>query len=93
MFRDNFAMPVGAPYPENAKTFINWMMQPENVAAVTNGIAYANSIESSEFLEDRWNNAESLNMPPEFADRLVATDVCSPAAQELRDKIWIRLKG
>jgi spermidine/putrescine-binding protein len=23
MVRDNFAMPVGAPHPENAKTFIN----------------------------------------------------------------------
>lgn len=41
-------------------------MQPENAAAVTNGFAYANSIESSEFLEDRWNNAKSLNMPPEL---------------------------
>ncbi|THD80836.1 extracellular solute-binding protein [Aliigemmobacter aestuarii] len=93
MFQDNFAVPVGAPHPENAKTFINWMMAPENAAAVTNGIAYANAIESAEFLEDRWKNAESVNMPPEFADRLVPTDVCSPAAQELRDKIWTRLKG
>jgi ABC-type thiamine transport system substrate-binding protein len=57
MVRDNFAMPVGAPHPENAKTFINYMM------------------------------------PPEFADLLVSTDVCIPAAQELRDKIWTRLKG
>jgi spermidine/putrescine transport system substrate-binding protein len=32
-------------------------------------------------------------MPPEFAGRLVPTEVCSPAAQELRDKIWTRLKG
>lgn len=93
MFRDNFAMPTGAPHPENAKTFINWMMAPENAATVTNEIAYANSVESAEFLEDKWKTAESVNMPPEFADRLVPTDVCSPAAQELRDKIWTRLKG
>jgi spermidine/putrescine transport system substrate-binding protein len=93
MFRDNFAMPVGAPHPENAKIFIDWMMAPENAAAVTNGIAYANSIESAEFLDDKWKDAESVNMPPEFADRLVPTEVCSPAAQELRDKIWTRLKG
>lgn len=93
MFRDNFAMPVGAPHPENAKTFINWMMKPENAATVTNEIAYANSVESAEFLEDKWKNAESVNMPPEFASRLVPTDVCSPEAQALRDKIWTKLKG
>jgi hypothetical protein len=32
-------------------------------------------------------------MPPEFADLLGSPDVCIPAAQELRDKIWTRLKG
>ncbi len=93
MFRDNFAMPTGAPHPENAKIFINWMMAPENAAAVTNAIAYANSIESGEFLDDKWKSSEAVNMPAEYGDRLVPTEVCSPAAQELRDKIWTRLKG
>lgn len=93
MFRDNFAVPTGAPHPENAKTFINWMMAPENAAAVSNQIAYANAIKSDEFMDPKWMATEAINMPEEFADRLVPTQDCSPAARELQDKIWTRLKG
>lgn len=93
MFRDNFAVPVTAPHPENAKIFINWMMAPENAAAVSNAIAYANAIKSDEFLSDQWRGMEAINMPDAFSGRLVATQDCGPAARELQDRIWTRLKG
>lgn len=93
MFRDNFAVPANAPHPENAKIFINWMMAPENAAAVSNAIAYANAIKSDEFLNEQWRGMEAINMPAEYSDRLVATQDCGPKARELRDRIWTRLKG
>ncbi|MGE3877088.1 MAG: extracellular solute-binding protein [Parvibaculaceae bacterium] len=93
MFRDNFAVPAKAPHPENAKIFINWMMQPENAAAVSNAIAYANAIKSDEFMDKKWMSTEAINMPAEAAPRLVPTKQCGPAARELQDKIWTRLKG
>lgn len=93
MFRDNFAVPVSAPHPENAKIFINWMMNPENAAAVSNTIAYSNSTQSDQFLSEQWRKSEAINMPPEFKNRLVPIKDCSPAARELQDKIWTRLKG
>jgi spermidine/putrescine transport system substrate-binding protein len=93
MFRDNFAVPANAPHPENAKIFINWMMQPENAAAVSNAIAYANAIKSDEFMDKKWLSTEAINMPAEAASRLVPTKQCGPAARELQDKIWTRLKG
>lgn len=93
LWRDNFAVPASAPHPENAKIFINWMMAPENAAAVSNQIAYANAINSDEFMDPKWLATEAINMPAEFADRLVPTQDCSPAARELQDKIWTRLKG
>ncbi len=93
MFRDNFAIPASAPHPENAKIFINWMMAPENAAAVSNAIAYANAIKSDEFLSDQWRAMDAINMPDDYASRLVPTQDCSPAARELQDKIWTRLKG
>ena len=93
MFRDNFAVPANAPHPENARIFINWMMAPENAAAVSNAIAYANAIKSDEFLNEQWRGMEAINMPAEYSDRLVATQDCGPKARELRDRIWTRLKG
>ncbi|MGE4248358.1 MAG: extracellular solute-binding protein [Parvibaculaceae bacterium] len=93
MFRDNFAVPAKAPHPENAKIFINWMMSPENAAAVSNAIAYANAIKSDAFMDKKWMSTEAINMPAEAASRLVPTKQCGPAARELQDKIWTRLKG
>lgn len=93
MFRDNFAVPAGAPHPENAKIFINWMMAPENAAAVSNEIAYANAIKADEFLTDQWRAMEAINMPEAYAPRLVPVEDCGPAARDLRDRIWTRLKG
>lgn len=93
MFRDNFAVPASAPHPENAKIFINWMMAPENAAAVSNAIAYGNAIKSDQFLNDQWRSMDAINMPEEYSSRLVPTQDCGPAARELRDKIWTRLKG
>lgn len=93
MFRDNFAVPAKAPHPQNAKIFINWMMQPENAAAVSNAIAYANAIKSDEFMDKKWLSTEAINMPAEAASRLVPTKQCGAAARELQDKIWTRLKG
>lgn len=93
MFRDNFAVPTNAPHPENARLFINWMMAPENAAAVSNAIAYANAMKSDEFMDKKWMSTEAINMPQEYASRLVPTKDCGPRARELQDKIWTRLKG
>lgn len=93
MFRDNFAVPANAPHPQNAKIFINWMMAPENAAAVSNAIAYANAIKSDEFLDEKWRKMDAINMPAEYSSRLVPTKDCGPKARELRDRIWTRLKG
>jgi len=93
MFRDNFAVPKDAPHPENAKIFLNWMMAPENAAAVSNAIAYANAIESEQYLNADWKAMDAINMPAEYADRLRPEVECGVKARELRDKIWARLKG
>lgn len=93
MFQDNFAVPISAPHPGNAKIFINWMMKPENAAAVSNAIAYSNGIESDRLLEAKWQVMDAINMPEEFGARLRLEKECSNKARELQDRIWSRLKG
>lgn len=92
-FQDNFAVPKSAPHPENAKVFINWMMKPENAAAVTNAIAYSNGIETDKLLDAKWKVMDAINMPPEYAERLRLEKECSNKSRELQDRIWSKLKG
>lgn len=90
---DNFMVPKDAPNPENAKTFINWMLAPENAAAASNFTGYMNAIDGSgEHLDASLSEDPAVNMPPAYADRLRPSKSCSPKARELRDKVWTRLK-
>jgi spermidine/putrescine transport system substrate-binding protein len=90
---DNFVMPKGAPHPEAAKTFINWMMAPENIAIASNFTGYMSAIKGSEqFMDEALRKDPAVNMPPEYAERLRPAKECSAAARELRDKVWTRLK-
>lgn len=91
---DNFMVPVDAPNPENAKIFINWMMDPENIAIASNFTGYMNAIRgSSEFLDESLKNDPAVNMPEEYTDRLRPAQNCSAEAVELRDRVWTRLKS
>lgn len=55
---DTVAIPVDAPHPENAHIFLNFLMQPEIIAELTNKILFANANKASrsfvkpELLED-----------------------------------------
>lgn len=90
---DNLAVPKGAPNLENAKTFINWLMAPANVAEITNFTGYMNAIAGSEdYIDEGLRNDPAVNMPAEFAERLRPGKACSAAARELRNKIWTKLK-
>ncbi len=44
---DTMAIPKGAPHPDNAHVFINYMMRPDVVAAITNTTGYANAVPAS----------------------------------------------
>lgn len=90
---DNFVVPASAPNKENAKTFINWMMAPENAAIASNYTGYMNAIRGSgEFMDEALKSDPAVVMPEEYADRLRPNLDCSPAARELRNKVWTRLK-
>ncbi|MDF1667973.1 MAG: extracellular solute-binding protein [Roseovarius sp.] len=90
---DNLSIPSTAEHPENAKIFINFLMDPKNVAEITNFTGYMNAISGSdEFLKPEIAADPAVNMPAEFADRLRPGRECSPAARDLRNKIWTRLK-
>ncbi|MDF1715448.1 MAG: extracellular solute-binding protein [Antarcticimicrobium sp.] len=89
---DNVAVLRGAPNMENAKLFLNFMMEPENAALTSNFARYANGIKGSEeFMEPEMLSAPEIVMPADAP----APDFVPPCSQEVVDlynKIWTRLK-
>jgi len=91
---DAMAVPKGAPNLENAKAFINWMMEPENAAAASNYTGYSNAIKGSgEFLKDNLKADPAVNTPEEYGERLRAYEACSEKSRDLRERVWTKLKS
>jgi len=89
---ESFAVPASASNPEGAKTFINWIMAPENIARASNYTGYMNAVQGSEaFMDDTLRGDPAVNMPESYLDRLRPAKDCDPAALALRDKVWARL--
>ncbi len=89
---DNVAVLKGAPNMENAKLFLNFMMEPENAALTSNFARYANGIiGSDEFMDPEMLSAPEIVMPADAP----APDFVRPCSQEVVDlynKVWTRLK-
>ena len=87
---DNLAIPTGAQNYENAIKFIDFMMQPENIAIQSNFAGYSNGVAgSTEFMSDALKSAHELS-PPEGTP-LVFSQSCSEDAIALQNKVWTAL--
>jgi len=89
---DNVAVLKGSPNLENAKLFMNFMMDPENAAMTSNFARYANGVMGSEkYMEAAMKSAPEIIIPasapaPEFVPP------CDQDVVALYTKIWTNLK-
>ena len=86
-------IPEGAPHPQAAYQFINFMLRPDVIAGITNDIYYGNDNLASRPLV----NASILNDPtlyptPEIEARLFRSEEASAATERIRTRTWTRVK-
>jgi spermidine/putrescine transport system substrate-binding protein len=93
LWQDNFAIPKGAVNIDNAKIFINWMMDPKNIGEATNFVGYDNGITGSDKFMKPELSANPAVIIPE-ADKALATPTpgCSVEAIDLYDQVWTNFK-
>ena len=89
---DNVAVLADAPNMDNAKIFMNFMMDPENAAMTSNFARYANGIIGSDaHMDPAMLSAPEIVMPANAP----TPDFVKPCSQEvvgLYNKVWTRLK-
>ena len=91
-WEDNLAVSASALHPKNAKVFINWMLDPKNIAEASNYNGYANAIsDSAAYLNPELLDDPAVTPPAEYETRFRTVDICSHIAQQLSDKVWVRL--
>ena len=87
---DSIVVPAGATNVENAKIFMNFMLDPENAAIQSNFAHYANAIKGSEpYMNQDLGAAPEMNIPEGVP--VVFGEACSPDAQKLIDKVWTKV--
>ena len=93
LFFDMMAIPADAPNAKNAHLFINYMMRPDVIAAVTNKVKYANANKESRKLirPEIANNPSSYPTSAEMAT-MVAPKALSNDVRRLATRAYTGFK-
>jgi len=90
---DLLAIPADAPHPDNAHKFINYIMEPEVVAAITNYVYYANpNLPATEFVDAEVKDNPGIYPPAETVANAFALTAHSPDYEETLTRTWTRIK-
>jgi putrescine transport system substrate-binding protein len=94
MWFDQMAIPVDAPNPEGAHTFINFILDAQNAAAATNYVWYA----SGNFAAQEFIDQEILDYPAVYPDeatlsKLYTTTPYPRKVQRVVTRLWTKIKS
>jgi putrescine transport system substrate-binding protein len=87
------AIPADAPHPGNAHAFLDFLMQPEVIARVTNTVGYANAIPSSTpFVDPKVRDDPAVYPSAEVRALLQASRMHSQEYKREMNRAWTRVK-
>ena len=90
---DALLVPTGAPHPNNAHLFLNFMMQPRVIAAVTNYIHYANdNLAANAYVDPEILHDPAVYPTQGIEARLYESDEVAPSLERIRTRTWTRIK-
>lgn len=94
MWFDQMAIPVDAPNPEGAHTFLNFIMDPENMAAASNYVYYANgNLASQEYLVEDVIDDPAIYPDAETLENLFTTTPFEAQVQRVVTRLWTKIKS
>ncbi len=93
LWMDSVAILKDAKNVENAKTFMNFIMVPENAALISAFARYANGVEGSvKYMPEDMATATEVVIPAEFVASGHFVPACSPDVQKIYTAIWTELQ-
>lgn len=92
VWMDNMVLLKDAPNRENAIKFMDFLLEPENAAAVTNYARYTAGVKGVKpYLDPELLTSKEQN-PPVDGPKGVFVEACPEEIQKTYDAIWTRLK-
>ncbi|APV42746.1 spermidine/putrescine ABC transporter substrate-binding protein PotF [Pseudomonas frederiksbergensis] len=94
VWQDNLAIPKDAPHPEAARAFIEFMLRPDSVAALTNTLFFATANQAATSLVDEAVRTDPDIYPPADVRALLYADR-SMSLKDLRQRtrLWTTFRS
>ena len=90
---DAWLIPAGAPHPEAAHRFLEFILDPKIIAQTTNDIHYGNDNKAADAFVDPAILANPAIYPtPAMSKLFYESQEVSPATERLRTRSWTRIK-
>lgn len=91
---DMLGIPADAPHPGNALKFIDYILEPKVIAAISDAVSYPNpNLAATRYVAPAIRDDPGI-YPPESVRRLFYIDLPPPRAYErLRTRVWTQAKS
>jgi putrescine transport system substrate-binding protein len=94
MWFDQMAVPADAPNSAGAHAFINFMMEPKNIALASNYVYYANgNLASQELLLEDVIGDPAIYPDETAMQNLYTTSPYAPRVQRVVTRLWTKIKS
>ena len=94
MWFDQMAIPADAPNPDGAHKFINFMLDPANIAQVSNYVKYANgNLPAQKLLDPDVINDPAIYPKGETLDALFVFEGWPAKVQRTATRLWTAVKS
>ena len=94
VWQDNLAIPKDAPHPEAARAFIEFMLRPESVAALTNTLFFATANQAATPLVDEAVRTDPDIYPlADVRERLYADRSMNLKDLRQRTRLWTTFRS
>jgi putrescine transport system substrate-binding protein len=91
---DMMAIPADAKHPGNAHLFIDYILRPEVIAAITNAVGYPNpNALATDMLDEDIRNDPSIYPPDAVRAKFFVDRPASAEFERLRTRAWTKLKS
>jgi putrescine transport system substrate-binding protein len=90
---DLWFIPADAPHPDNAHLFLNYLLRPEVIAAISNETRYAApNIPAMKFVLPEVRNDPAVYPPESMRNELYKGYLHGPKEERARSRLWSRVK-
>lgn len=94
IWEDTWAIPVGAPHPDNAHAFLNYVLDGEAGQKIATTVQYATpNAAAKKLMPDTYTSNLAIYPPADVLAKCESTIYLGEEAAKVRDEIWTRIQA